>query len=99
MSRTLTTAAPRGGLRRVRRDTHATHGHVVARPVGLAAEHPLDGATRGGIIGPVSEPSGSSGHPVPGSEPSDHERHVNADPASASYWLAAAAGGLRAWSY
>jgi len=51
-----------------------------------AAEPPLDRATRGGIIGPVSEPSGYSGSPIPGSGPSDNGRHVNSDPPNASYW-------------
>ena len=38
-----------------------------------------------GIIGPVSEPSGYFGRPVPDSGPSDAGRHVNSDPSSASY--------------
>jgi hypothetical protein len=34
----------------------------------------------------VSKPSGYSGHPVQGSWPADHGRHVNAEPAGAFSW-------------
>ena len=59
---------------------------TTAPPHRSAAVDPPHRATRGGIISPVSEPSWYSGQPVPGSGPSDNGRHVNSDPADASYW-------------
>jgi hypothetical protein len=40
----------------------------------------------------LSEPSGYSEHPVPGSGPFDSRRHASSDPATASYWPTVPAG-------